>query len=206
MRGRQMTDWELKGKVSLLVLDMQEDIVGEGGKGEVAGFPQACKEAGIIPRIKTLLKAFRENKLPVIYVVAEFNPLVPMPVYGAFYEYMRTARPNAPGSKGTQIIPELSPVWGEPVVRKWNVGIFSHSNLDEVLKYYGVETLVLVGVASHLVVHMASLQATDLGYSVIVPKDAVASPDKEAHEFVLNKFLPLFSLVTTTQEVLAKFS
>jgi len=199
-----MADWELKGKVALLILDMQEDIVGEGGKGEVAGFPKACKDAGIIPRIQALLKVFREKKLPVIYVVAEFNPLVPMPAYGTFYEYMRTARPNAPGSKGTQIIPELSPVWGEPVVRKWNVGIFSHSNLDEVLKHYGAETLVLVGVASHLVIHMATLQATDLGYSAIVPKDAVASPDKEAHEFVLTRFLPLFSLVTTTQEVLSK--
>ncbi len=201
-----MTDWELKGKVALLVLDMQEDIVGEGGKGEDAGFPQACRDAGIIPRIQALLKAFREQKLPVIYVVAEFNPIIPMPVYGAFYDYMRAARPNAPGSKGTQVIAELSPVWGEPVVGKWNVGIFSNSNLDEVLKHYGAETLVLVGVASHLVVHMAALQATDSGYSVIVPKDAIASPDKEAHEFVVTKFLPLFSLVTTTQEVLSKVS
>ncbi|GAH51474.1 unnamed protein product, partial [marine sediment metagenome] len=35
-----MGDWELKGNVALLVLDMQHDIVGEGGKGEPLGFPQ----------------------------------------------------------------------------------------------------------------------------------------------------------------------
>jgi len=199
-----MADWELKGKVALLVLDMQHDIVGEGGKGEPLGFPKACREAGVIPRIQALLKAFREKKLPVVHVVAEFNPIVPMPAYGTFYDYMRAEKPCAPGSEGAQIISELSPLWGEPVVRKWNIGIFSNSTLKEVLEYYGAETLVLVGVATNLVVHMAAVQATDRGYSVIVPKDAVTSSDKEAHEFILNKVLPLISLITTTQEVLAK--
>ena len=198
-----MANWELKGKVALLILDMQQDIVGEGGKGEPMGFPKACKESGIVPRIQTLLKAFREKKLPVVYVVAEFNPTVPVPAYGAFYDYMKAEKPCTT-IEGTEIIPELAPIWSEPVVRKWNVCIFSHSTLDEVLKYYGAETLVLVGVATNLVVHIAAVIATDLGYSVIVPGDAVTSNDKEAHEFTLNKVLPLFSLVTTTGEVLSK--
>ena len=199
-----MADWELKGKVALLVLDMQHDIVGEGGSGEPMGFPQACKESGIIPRIQSLLKAFREKKLPVVYVVAEFNPIIPMPAYGAFYDYMRSAKPCAPGNRATEIIPEVAPVYGEPVVRKWNVSIFSDSNLDQVLKHYGAETLVMVGVATNLVVHIGAVIATDLGYSVIVPRDAVTSSDKEAHEYTINKVLPLFSLVTTTDEVLSK--
>ena len=201
-----MSDWELNGKTALLVLDMQEDIVGEGGKGEPVGFPKACRESGIVPRIQGLLKAFRERKMPVVHVVAEYNPIVPLPAYGAFYDYIKTEKPCATGSRGTQIIPALEPLWGEPVVRKWNIGIFSHSNLEEVLKHYGVETLVLTGVATNLVVHMAALQATDLGYSVIVLEDAVTSSDKEAHDFVITKVLPLLSLVTTTEELLKKVS
>ena len=98
----------------------------------------------------------------MLHVVAEFTPIVPMPVYGAFYDYIKTEKPCAMGSRGTQIIPGLEPLWGEPVVRNWNIGIFSHSNLEEVLKYYGAETLILTGVATNLVVDMAALQATDL--------------------------------------------
>ncbi len=198
-----MVSWELKGKTALLVLDMQEDIVGDGGKGEPLGFPKACRESGIISKIQSLLKAFRDRNLPVIHVVAEFNPIVPFPAYGSFYDYIKKERPCATGSKGIQIIPDLEPIWGESVVRKWNIGIFSHSNLEEVLKYYRAETLVLTGVATNLVVHMAALQATDQGYSVIVPKDAVTSSDREAHDFTLTKVLPLISLVTTTEEVLS---
>ena len=130
-----MASWELKGKLALLVLDMQYDIVGEGGGGEVVGFPKACKESGIIPKIQSLLKKFREKKLPVVYVVAEYNPLIPIPIYGTFNDYMREAKPNAPGTNATEIIPEVAPVWGEPVVKKWNIGIFSNSNLDQVLKH-----------------------------------------------------------------------
>lgn len=199
-----MAEWELKGKLALLVLDLQYDIVGEGGKCEPMGFPKAYKESGIIPKIQLLIKRFREKKLPVVFVVAEYNPLIPIPIYGAFNEAMRTIQPCATGSKGIQIMPEVAPIWGEPVVRKWNVGIFSNSNLDQVLKHYAAETLIMVGVATNLVIHAAVIQATDLGYSVIVPRDAVTSSDKEAHEFTLNKVLPLLSLVTTTDEITSK--
>lgn len=199
-----MADWELKGKPALLILHMQHDIVGEGGKGEPLGFPKACREAGVITKMQALLKAFRQKKLPVVYVVAQHNPIVPMPVYGTFYDYMKTDRPNMPGTKGVQIIPELEPLWGEPVVNNWNIGIFSNSNLDQVLKHYGAETLVIGGVTTNLVVHIGAVQATDLGYSVIVLKDAVTSSDREAHEFALTRILPMISLVTTTKEVLAR--
>jgi nicotinamidase-related amidase len=198
-----MTDWKLVGKVGLLVLDMQNDIVGKGGKGETMGFPKACQESGIIPRIQSLLKAFRSRKLPVIYVVAEFNPLVNLPVYGKFNEYMRIDKPCQAGW-GTQVIPEVAPAYGEPVVRKWNIGIFSNSNLDNVLKHYGIETVVMAGVATNLVVHIAAVQATDNGYNVIVARDGVTASDKEAHDYTINKVLPLLSLVTTTDEIIAK--
>jgi len=199
-----MASWELKGKPALLILDMQYDIVGEGGKCEPMGLPQACKESGVVPKIQTLLQSFRDKKLPVVFVVAEYNPLIPIPIYGAFNDFMRTGNPCATGTKGTEIIDEIAPVWGEPVVRKWNIGIFSNSNLDQVLKYYGAETLIMVGVATNLVVHTGAVQATDLGYSVIVPEDAVTSSDKEAHDYTINKVLPLLALVTTTKEVLSR--
>ncbi|MDP2917187.1 MAG: isochorismatase family cysteine hydrolase [Dehalococcoidia bacterium] len=198
-----MADWKFIGKPTLLVLDLQHDIVGTGGKGEPMGFPKACRESGIIPRVQSLLKAFRDKKLPVVYVVAEFNPTVPEPVYGKFYEYMRAERPCAT-QKGTEIITEVAPLWNEPVVRKWNIGIFSNSRLDQVLKHYGAETLIFTGVATNLVVHIGAVQATDLGYNVIVPADAVTSNDKEAHEYTMSKVLPLITLISTTEEVLAK--
>lgn len=201
-----MADWELKGKPALLVLHMQHDIAGKGGKGEPMGFPQACEKAGIIPKIQNLATAFRQKNLNVIYCVAEFNPLVPTPTYGLFYDYMRNEKPNAPNSKGTQIIPDLEPAWGEPVVRSWNIGIFSNSNLDAVLKHYAIETLVLTGVTTNLVVHIGAVQATDLGYSVIVPRDAVTSNDLEAHEYSLTKVLPLIAQVTDTEAITARLS
>ena len=68
-----MADWEFKGKPALVVLDMQVDIVGEEGKCSAMGFAKATKEAGIIPKIQALLRAFREKKLPVVFVVAEVN-------------------------------------------------------------------------------------------------------------------------------------
>ena len=54
-----MSDWKMKGKPALVILHMQQGIVGE--EGNVPGLFDAINEAGIIPRQQALLKAFRDK-------------------------------------------------------------------------------------------------------------------------------------------------
>jgi len=63
-----MSDWKMKGKPALVILHMQQGIVGE--RGNIPGLYEEVKGSGIIPRQQALLKAFRDRKLPVIYVTA----------------------------------------------------------------------------------------------------------------------------------------
>ena len=71
------------------------------------------------------------------------------------------------------------------------------------LKDFGVETLVLAGLATDIAVFTAAQQASDLGYSVIVPNDASALGKAIAHEVVMNDMLPGMALVTSTADVIA---
>ena len=200
-----MSDWKMKGKPALVILHMQQGIVGE--RGNIPGLYEEVKEAGIIPRQQALLRAFRDRKLPVIYVNAltvtsQQNPAGILPAYGNLFRLIEMAKASP---NNLEVIPELAPQLGEPVLTNWIIGAFTNSGLDQVLKARGAETLVLVGCATHIVVYTAALQAVDLLYSVIVPADACASPQSQAkaQEIVLDIMAPNVALVTTAEDVMA---
>ena len=182
---------------------MQHAIVTEKGAYARFGHAKATKESGIILRQQELLKGFREKKLPVIYVVAVTDPASSVPPYGAFWKVLETVGGNLPGSKDIEVIPELAPKPGEPVIGNWPISCFANSKLEQLLKDYGVQTVVLAGVATDIAVLTTAVQSTDLGYAVIVPSDASTSGNKRAHEIVMGDMLPGISLVTTTKDVLA---
>jgi len=200
-----MSDWKMKGKPALIILHMQQGIVGEGGI--IPGLAEVVKKVGIIPRQQALLKAFRDRKLPVIYVNAlhvtnQQNPAGTVPAYGNLFRAIESMKANP---NNLEVIPELAPQPGEPILTNWLLGAFTNSGLDQVLKARGAETLVLVGCLTHLAVYNAAIQAADLWYSVIVPGDACASQQSEAkaEEVVLEIMAPNIALVTNTDDVIA---
>lgn len=197
-----MGNWEMKGKPALVIIHMQHSVVSEEGTFAFLGFAKATKEAGIVPRQQALLKGFREKKLPVIYVVATHPTPIIFPAYGKFWEALASTSANLPGSKDVEVITDLAPQRGEPVIGNWPIGGFSGSNLEQLLKRYGAETLVLIGVATEFAVLTTTLQAVALGYSVIVPKDACTTINATTHEVVISDILAAMGLVTTTEDVL----
>ena len=196
-----MSDWKMKGKPALLVMHMQHEIVGEGSE-ENPGNAKVVRDAGIIPRQQALLKAFRERKLPVIYVNAMSHPLdCPLPAYGLMWRAFELTKPKLP--KAIEVIPELTPQPGEPVLTNWLFNPFNNSGLEQVLKVCGAETLVLTGFATNGAVYLGASGAADRYYSVIVPSDTCTSLSVRAHETVLEVMAPMIALVTTAEDVIA---
>jgi nicotinamidase-related amidase len=196
-----MSDWKMEGKPALLILHMQKGIVGQGNEFS----PQAAKvtrDSGIIPRQQALLKAFRDRKLPVIYVNVVKKPPVTgtFPTYGFLWKEMATEKPDA---GGVEVIPELAPRPGEPVLINWPFGGFNNSGLEQTLRVCGVQTLVPAGFATNGVVLSVILGAADRYYSVVVPSDASASVSAEAHKAVMEIIAPASALVTTTEDIIA---
>ncbi|OGO23537.1 MAG: hypothetical protein A2144_11060 [Chloroflexi bacterium RBG_16_50_9] len=195
-----MTDWAMTGKPALLILHMQRGIIGESKSSSKSA--QAARESGIIPRQQALLKAFRDKKLPVIYVNVVKKPPVSgtFPTSGFLWQEMATEKPD-PG--GAEVIPEVAPRPGEPVLINWPFGAFNNSGLEQALRVCGAQTLVPAGFATNGVVLSVILGAADRYYPVVVPKDASASVSAEAHKVVMEIIAPASTLVTTTEDVIA---
>ena len=190
-----MSDWKMDGKPALLLLHMQNGIINRD--------KELLIKTGVIGKQQELLKAFRNKKLPVIFVNVTLNPPIPgkIPAYGEIWSRVNGIT-NDPET--IKVIPELTPEPDEPVLLNWPTGAFNNSGLDRALKMYGVQTVVLAGVSSNHVVTSAMQGAADRYYSVILPRDASSSvANTEAHEIFMDKIAPAVSLVTTTEDLIA---
>ena len=102
----------------------------------------------------------------------------------------------------TEIHPAVSPQPGEEVFTKRRVGPFSTTNLDEVLKNRGIETLVLMGISTSGCVLSTVRWAADVDYGLIVLSDCCADRDDEVQEVLMKKIFPRQASVVTSQEFL----
>ena len=90
------------------------------------------------------------------------------------------ARSTRLGTRDVQVVDELAPQDGEPVVQNWPFDIFRRTDVEQWLRDRGVETVVLVGVATGMAINIAAYQLADRLFSLIVPSDCVTDGNRAA--------------------------
>jgi nicotinamidase-related amidase len=146
---------------ALVVVDMQNDFVTEGGTLVV---PDA---AGTVPAIATLLDAARSAGARVVYTQDTHGP--DDPEFAIWPEHARE------GSWGWEIVDGLTPGAGETVLRKPRYDAFYGTPLDHLLRVWGVRTLVVCGTVANICVHYTAASAALRWYDVVIPRDAVSA-------------------------------
>jgi nicotinamidase-related amidase len=107
------------------------------------------------------------------------------------------------GTPPTELIGELGPEPGDLISsRLHGVSPFAGTSLDAWLRSLGVRTIVATGVSVNLGVLGLAIEAVNLGYGVVVPRDTVAGIPQEYADAVLDNTFPLISTLTTVDELL----
>jgi nicotinamidase-related amidase len=168
---------------ALLVIDMQRDFLEPGGFGESLGNDVAQLRRTIAP-LRDLLAACRAAGLPIIHTreghlpdlsdcpPAKLNRGEPSRRIGDPGPYGRIL---IRGEYGHDIVDELAPLPGEPVVDKPGKGAFYATDLGELLSGLGVRSLLVTGVTTEVCVHTTVREANDRGYECLVLADCVGS-------------------------------
>jgi ureidoacrylate peracid hydrolase len=203
VEGGDVTDWTLIGKTALVVVHMQNAICKSPSPLDFMGHQRATAEDGIIPHIADLLAAFRSRDLPVLYVVAVHPEEPEIPAYGRFWGGLPDLRVNQSGTRDVEVVDELAPQDGERVVRNWPFDIFRCTDVEQWLRDRGVETVVLVGVATGMAINIAAYQLADRFFNLIVPSDCVTDGNRTLHDAIMSGIMPVIGLVTTADDVIA---
>jgi nicotinamidase-related amidase len=174
---------------ALVIIDMQRDFLEPGGFGAALGNDVSLLKAAVEP-IGNVLKAARETGMLVIHTREGHRPdLADAPPLKVERGDPNT-RIGAPGPMGRilvrgepghDIIPELYPVAGEPVIDKPGKGAFYQTDLELMLKNRGIETLLVCGVTTEVCVNTTIREANDRGFRCIALSDGCASYFPDFH-------------------------
>ena len=110
------------------------------------------------------------------------------------------------GEAGHDIIPELYPVAGEPVIDKPGKGAFYQTDLHLILQNHGIKTLIVCGVTTEVCVTTTVREANDRGYECIIPEDCVGSYFPEFQKYALEMIKAqgaIFGWVTDSKAIIA---
>ena len=185
-------------------MDYENDIVHPEGAFKDFGFAQMVSETGVLDKTSQLLATARSAGVSVIYVSVKFRTGYPeRPANSGLWQGLHGAKALVEGSWGAQILDQLTPKDGEPVVTKRGVSAFTASDLVQILQNKRIDTLIFTGVATNFVVEGTARQACDLGYNTIVVGDCCTSMSQEAHEASLGTALPFLCTVSNLEEVTA---
>jgi nicotinamidase-related amidase len=168
---------------ALVVIDMQRDFVDPGGFGEALGNDVSLLRAAV-PPTERVLAAARQAGLFVVHTREGHRPdLADCPPAKKARGRLKAGigdpgpmgRILVRGEYGHDIVDELKPRPGEPVVDKPGKGAFYATDLDSILKNRGIKQLVVCGVTTEVCVQTTVREANDRGYDCLVLSDCVAS-------------------------------
>ncbi len=160
-RSARPITWGHNVKTALLIIDMQMGMAHRTATGRPRANPQAEEQTA------HLLALFRGRGLPVVHV---------------HHDDPDPASDFHPGTPGHAPLPCATPVSGEVVLHKTGSSGFAGTGLDAHLRQIGVGRIVIIGAVAAFCVTSTTRAASDLGFGVILPGDALIGFDIAAHD------------------------
>jgi gluconolactonase len=192
------------GRCALIIQDMQNDVVMEGGAFADSGAPIHCKEQNCVENIRRLAEACRAAGVPVIHVWFIVEPGVPGVTMNApLFEGLRDAQALVRGTWGVAPVAGLEPMAGDHVVTKMRMSAWEGSTLETVLKAAGRDTIIETGAWTNMSIEHTARTGADKGYHMVIPEDGCSTMNADWHNASVNYAMQNVAKVVKVDDVIA---
>jgi gluconolactonase len=187
----------------LVIQDMQNDVMVEGGAFAESGAPEHAQAQDVVENIKRLADACRQGGIPVIhvhYIVEEGAPGLKQ--NAPLFQGVKDTNALVRGSWGAAPAEGLEPQDGDFVVEKMRMSAWEGTRFESLLKGLGRDTVVVTGAWTNMSVEHTARTGADKGYFMVVPEDGCSTMNADWHNASINFALQNVSTVTTYDEVI----
>lgn len=178
-------------RCAILVIDMLNDFV--------TGALKCDRGLAIVPQTAKLLKEARKKNIPVIFCNDAHLKNID-------HELKLWGDHAIAGTPGAEVIPELELCEKDYVVPKRRYSGFFRTDLELLLKELGVNTVIMTGLHTHMCVRHTSADAYQLGYDIIVAKDATDSFTEEDYQYGIKYLKDVYGAeISDVDTIISKF-
>ncbi|CAM5680763.1 Cysteine hydrolase OS=Streptomyces alboniger OX=132473 GN=CP975_04830 PE=4 SV=1 [Streptomyces alboniger] len=199
----QLSDILDPASTALLTVECQRGVVGpESALPELA---REARDSGALGNVARLVAAAHGSGVQVLHAVAERRPDGRGANRNArlFRAAGRLPVRQLPGTAAVRIAPPIEVADEDLVVRRLHgLSPLAGTDVDPLLRNLGCRTLLVTGVSANVAIPNAVFDAVNLGYTAVVPADAIAGVPADYTPAMVRNTLALVATVTTTQDVL----
>jgi nicotinamidase-related amidase len=190
---------------AVLALHYQNEVLHPDGKIRFGFAEGAGGRDAVIDAASRLLSGARRCGVPVISVHIDFRPdYAEVLTNNEIFRRVVASGAMQTGSWGADFYEGLGPEPGEFTVHHTRINAFYSSRLEEIVNKLGVDTLYIAGIATNYVVEGTARHAADVGYRVVVVRDACSAATAQAHDACLDA-MSVLADIRTADEAVAEF-
>ncbi len=191
-------------RCALIVQDLQNDVIIDGGAFAESGSPEHAKEQNVVENVKSLAAACRSKGVPVIHVWYIVEPGTPgLKLNAPLFQGLKEANAVVRGTWGAQPAEGLEAQEGDLVVEKMRMSAWEGTKLELLLQGLGRDTIIVTGAWTNMSIEHTSRTGADKGYYMVVPEDGCSTMNADWHNASINYALQNVATVTTCADVIA---
>jgi gluconolactonase len=190
------------GSCALIIQDMQNDVIIEGGAFADSGAPAHAIAQNAVANVIDLAAACRSAGVPVIHIWYIVEPgAAGLKQNAPLFQGVKEADALVRGSWGAAPADGLEAQDGDHVVEKMRMNGFYDTRLDILLRGLGAESLIITGAWTNMSIEHTARHGADAGYEVVVPSDGTSTTGDEWQNAALNYAMTNVARVATCAEI-----
>jgi len=198
-----MADYTLDpGHCALVIQDLQNDVISDGGAFADSGSPQHAKDQNVVENVRRLADLCRSKGVPVIHVHYVVEAGAPgLSLNAPLFQAVKDTNGLVRGTWGAAAVDGLEPQEGDFVVEKMRMSGWHGTRLESLLVGLHRFTVILTGAWTNMSIEHTARTGADMGYEMVVPEDCCSTMNADWHNAAINYAMQNVCRVTKCDDV-----